>query len=286
MKLIKEYNEEKLLQTQFTGSGLVIVILLVLALIGLGERVLYDLSRSIVGTIGSFGYFDNPRVIAVHGFFIIGLLILTAIVNYAARNKEKYAIALIPYFIMSAVLAVQLAIQLGVYFTQHHNDFQFYLVMSLLVIVSSYAIYHMQSNYKKTDGHKTSSLGLFTVTIVIFALFAFLILGFQKTNTSTGNGIYTDTSRGLIQFRKNPNNSSSAVFRIAQYPEVINQYWNPERSSWQTDPDESLKSNANPLWYCTRWYPGTIATRDYQTETLLAQSGSYYSVLTTECVQP
>ncbi len=210
MELIKSYNEENLFKTEFTGSGWAILILLVLALIGLGERVLYDLARTFASPIGDFGYFNNPQVITVHAFFVVGLLILTLAVNYVfGRKKEKYALALIPYFLASIVLAVQLAIQLGAYFTTHHNNLQFYLVMSLLVVVTSYGIFHIQNNYKKDrDTRQANNTGILAIFVVIFAIFAVLILSFNKNeqipynisqNANTNSyGYYPDASTQSI----------------------------------------------------------------------------------------
>lgn len=190
MELIKKHNEENLFKTQFTDSGIVIIALLVLTLIALFERVLYDLSRTFAGTIGSMGYFDNQKVIIIHALFIIPLLIITMIVNYTVgRRKEKYALILIPYFFTSVFLALQLALQLGVYFTMHHNNLQFYLVMSLLVVVTTYGIYHIQNNYRRPEreGAKGDFVGLWLAVTIIFSLFAFLILSFNDTTTTEQN---------------------------------------------------------------------------------------------------
>lgn len=139
-------EQESLLHYKINpGSGFVIG-LLVLALTGLAERVLYDLSRSFAP--GSLDYFGNLQVIMVHAMLIIPLLIVSVIVNSALGvQKTKYAIVLIPYFVLSIVMALQLALQVAVYFSYHHTQFQFYVVMILLVAICTAAIYYIQSNY-------------------------------------------------------------------------------------------------------------------------------------------
>ncbi|OGE87582.1 MAG: hypothetical protein A3J07_02585 [Candidatus Doudnabacteria bacterium RIFCSPLOWO2_02_FULL_49_13] len=132
------------------GTGFVIT-LLVLALVALGERVLYDLGRLYAPL--PLDYFQNLSVIVVHSFFIIPLLIVSIIVNaLVGHKKEKYAIVLIPYFVLSIVLALQLILQIAIYFGFHHTSFQFYVVMTVLVAVCTIAIFYIQDKYnpKKT----------------------------------------------------------------------------------------------------------------------------------------
>jgi hypothetical protein len=197
MKLIERYDEENLMKTGFTGAGMVIVSLLVLALIALGERVLYDLSHAFAGDIGQYGYIDNPSVIVVHAIFILSLLIISIVLNYVfGRRREKYAIALIPYFVTSMILAVQLAIELGVYFTNHHNNLQFYLVMTLLVLVSSYGIFHVQNNFHRSASRQVNHTALLVVSVVVFGIFALLILSFNqpKKEACLPGGYFQDSS--------------------------------------------------------------------------------------------
>lgn len=129
-----------------TGASGFAVVLLVLVLIGLGERVLYDISRIFVGA--DFDYFNDLSTILAHTLFVMFLIILAVVINVVvSEKKEKYAIVLIPYFVMAITLALQVALEAGVYFYGHHTQFQFYLVMSTLVIVSSMLIYFIQKRY-------------------------------------------------------------------------------------------------------------------------------------------
>lgn len=127
------------------GNGFAIG-LLMLALIALGERVLYDLARIFASP--PLDYFNNLNVIVVHAFFIIPLLIISIVINMLVGSKKaKYAIALIPYFVLSIVLALQLAFQVSIYFAFHHTQIQFYIVMTLLVVITTAAIYYIQDRY-------------------------------------------------------------------------------------------------------------------------------------------
>jgi hypothetical protein len=127
------------------GSGF-ITGLLVLALVALGERVLWDLARVFGGE--PLNYFKNLDIIIVHSFFILPLLIVCILVNVLLREgKQKYAIVLIPYFVLSIVLALQLALQVAVYFTNHHTTLEFYIVMSLMALICTVAIYYIQDRY-------------------------------------------------------------------------------------------------------------------------------------------
>ncbi len=300
MELIKSYNEENLFKTRFTDAGMVILILLVLALLGLGERVLYDLARTSASPIGDFGYFNNSKVIVVQAVFIVGLLILNIIVNYVfGRRKEKFAIALIPYFITSIILAIQLAIQLGVYFTNHHSNLQFYLVMTLLVVVSSYGIFHIQNNYKKVrDTSQANSTGLLAIFIVVFALFAILILSFNddkkvESNTFQNNSYqnnYNDTyiPQDNINQNNNLNNTYSTPTtddtpsmeqknpisyddnypRIMYWPGKVNQHWDVKSQSWMTDADGTSGADIDKLVYCKKFYPDATFVSPYKRETI------------------
>ena len=139
-------QEESIFHYKMTsGSGFVIV-LLVLALIALGERILYDIGRLFA--TAPLDYFDNLDVIVVHSFFIIPLLIVSIIVNLlVGSRKAKYAVVLIPYFVLSIILALQLGLQIAVYFANHHTQFQFYVVMTIVIAVCTYAMYYIQSKF-------------------------------------------------------------------------------------------------------------------------------------------
>lgn len=141
-----QQEHESIFQYQMSfGSGSVIV-LLVLALIALGERILYDIGRTFAQP--PLDYFGNLDVIIVHSFFVIPLLIISIIINLLVGSKKaKYAIVLIPYFVLSIVMALQLALQIAVYFRYHHTQLQFYVVMVIMVVVCTYAIYWIQSKF-------------------------------------------------------------------------------------------------------------------------------------------
>src|SRR5262245_60027364 len=85
---------------KFTPSGVLILTGLVLALIALGERILYDLARFFA--VGPIDYFDNLTVIVVHAFFVIPVLAISAFVNITMPIKDqRYGVVLIPYFAFS-----------------------------------------------------------------------------------------------------------------------------------------------------------------------------------------
>ena len=141
-------NDASIFTTKLTGSGAMIITLLVLSLIALGERVLYDIGR--IFAPAPLDYFSNLNVILVHALFVIPLLIISIVINVAISNhKHKYAIVLIPYYVFSIIMALQLALQMGVYFANHHTTLQFYIVMSVFVAVCTYGIYYIQSKYKE-----------------------------------------------------------------------------------------------------------------------------------------
>jgi len=151
MEITKPQADKSLLHYKFTPAGGLIVVLLVLALIALGERVLYDLARWITSG-GNADYFDNLQVIVMHAIFIIAFLIISIFVNMiVGEKKEKYALALIPYFILSIVLSMQLTLQVAVYFGNHHTNIQFYLVMAALSLVCTVAIYFIQKRFNPTN---------------------------------------------------------------------------------------------------------------------------------------
>ena len=139
-------NSLNLFKYKVSGASGFVLVLLVLVLIGLGERILYDLSRIFVGD--NFNYFNDLSTLLVHTLFVTFLIVVAVVVNITvAEKKEKYAIVLIPYFVMAIALTIQVALEAAVYFYLHHTQFQFYLVMSTLVIVSSMLIYFVQKRY-------------------------------------------------------------------------------------------------------------------------------------------
>ena len=142
-----ENNNSNIFHQKLSPGIGFIVALLVFALVALAERILYDLGRTFAS--GSLDYFGNISVIIIHSFFIIPLLILSVIVNVVVgERKQKYAVVLIPYFVLSIVLALQLIFQVSIYFYNHHNDLQLYLVLIVLNAVCTYAIYEIQRRFQ------------------------------------------------------------------------------------------------------------------------------------------
>ena len=129
-----------------SGSQTFILIFLVLVLIGLAERVLYDLSRTIVGP--TYNYVNDLTTLLLHTVSATVIIVVAVVINVAvAEKKEKYAIILIPYFVTAIALGLQVAIEAAIYFAFHHTPLQFYLVMSTLVLIPSVLIYFIQKNY-------------------------------------------------------------------------------------------------------------------------------------------
>lgn len=141
-----EQNSGSIFSYKITAGSGFIITLLVLALVALGERILYDMARLFA--TGPIDYFSNLNDIVVQSFFIIPLLIVSIAVNVlVGAKKQKYAIVLIPYFVLSIVMALQLIFQVAIYFTFHHTQFEFYVVMTLLVIICTAAIYFIQDRH-------------------------------------------------------------------------------------------------------------------------------------------
>lgn len=139
-------NSSNLFKYKVSGASSFVVVLLVLVLVGLGERVLYDLSRIFVGS--GFNYFNDLSTLFVHTLFVMLLIVVAVVINVlVAERKEKYAIVLIPYFVLAIALTIQVALEATVYFYFHHTQFQFYLIMSTLVIITSLLIYFVQKRY-------------------------------------------------------------------------------------------------------------------------------------------
>lgn len=177
MQFIKETSQKSIFETKFTSSGTIVIGLLTVALIILAQRVLYDVARLFTGdSIGSFGYFDNPQAIWAHVFVIFPILFITLVLNYLfGENKQRHAIFLLPYFITTIIVTAQLIFQLGYYFATHHNDFQFYSVMSLLVVTLSVAIYAIQQKYGTENPQRSEQSALIACIVILF-LFSLLIL--------------------------------------------------------------------------------------------------------------
>lgn len=167
---------------KISGTGGFVLVLLVLVLIGLGERVLYDLSRFFVGP--DFNYVNDLSTLVVHTIFVSILIIVAVVTNVlVSEKKEKYAVVLIPYFVMAVALTIQVAFEAAFYFYEHHTQLQFYLVMSALVIVSTALIYFVQKRYVpiETTGPVNSIFGsigrIVLVAIGIIFIGGLLLVG-------------------------------------------------------------------------------------------------------------
>ncbi len=145
MSLILQENNN-VFKTKFTTAGGFIVVLLGFSLLALAERVLYDAARLFAS--GPLDYFENINVILMHAIIIIMFLVVALFINlYVVENRQKYAISLVPYFIVSIYLSCQLLFQMSVYFYNHHTTFQFYVVMLALIGICTYGIYFVQNKY-------------------------------------------------------------------------------------------------------------------------------------------
>ncbi len=143
MALVTQQNDN-VFKTKFTDVGGFIVTLLGLSLLALAERVLYDTGRLIA--LPPLDYFDNLGVIIVHAVVIICFLVVALILNISlSHRKDRYAVALVPYFVVSIILSMQLLLQVSVYFINHHTTVQFYVVMLALIAVCTYGMYLIQS---------------------------------------------------------------------------------------------------------------------------------------------
>ncbi len=143
MALVTQQNDN-VFKTKFTDVDGFIVTLLGLSLLALAERVLYDTGRLIA--LPPLDYFDNLGVIIVHAVVVICFLVVALILNISlSHRKDRYAVALVPYFVVSIILSMQLLLQVSVYFINHHTTVQFYVVMLALIAVCTYGMYLIQS---------------------------------------------------------------------------------------------------------------------------------------------
>lgn len=183
MNLIKKTNQNNIFATEFTDTGWFLVIFLSLAICALFERLIYDLGRMYGESTYSLPYFQDSKTISIHALIIILFLIVSLSLNYfLAEKKSKYAIILIPYFIVSCILAVQLALQTSVYFYNNHTSFQFYLAMGILAFVLTYGMYYIQDNLRRKNNNLPAP-ALKTLPIAIFIIlvgFVLLTLVFTK----------------------------------------------------------------------------------------------------------
>ena len=162
-------NSSSLFKYKISGASGFAVVLLVLVLVGLGERVLYDLSRIFAGP--QFNYFNDLSTLLVHTLFVTLLIVVAVVVNIAvAEKKEKYAIVLIPYFVLAIALTIQVALEAAVYFYSHHTMFQFYLVMTTLVAVTSMLIYFVQKRFIPVEITRTDSSTKSWTSVIVWIL--------------------------------------------------------------------------------------------------------------------
>lgn len=190
MNLIKKANPNNIFETKFSDTGWFLIIFLSIAICAFFERLIYDLGR-IYGESGeTLPYFQDAKTISIHAIIIILFLIISLSINYfLAERKSKYAIILVPYFVVSCILAIQLAVQTGVYFYFNHTNFQFYLAMSILVFVLTYGMYYIQNSLRRKNNN-ISAPTLKTLPIALFIIlvgFVLLTLVFtkQKVNKNT-----------------------------------------------------------------------------------------------------
>lgn len=129
------------------------IIFLLISLIVLSERALYDIARIFTGP--NFDYFDNLNTILAQAMFIIPVFIFSIILNMLIGEKlKKYAVVVIPYLITSVVLIAQLSIQIVNYFYNHHTNWQLYLVMATLALISSVSIFVIQNKILTVPSEK------------------------------------------------------------------------------------------------------------------------------------
>ncbi len=167
-------ENQSLTKYKMSGVSGFVMVLLVLVLIGLGERVLYDISRLFVGN--DFSYINDLSTLLVHALFVMILIVVAVGINmWVADRKAKYALVLIPYFVMALVLTLQVALEAAVYFYYHHTTFQFYLVMASLIIVTTMLIYLIQKRYTPPEPDAEEATG--AKAFNIFGSAARVILG-------------------------------------------------------------------------------------------------------------
>lgn len=142
------FSSDSFLKTHLgPGQSFVIAILLI-SLIAICERVLFDLSRTIVGS--GYNYLDDLQTIMVHAMFIVPLLVVFIVINIlVGQHKQKYALILMPYFLTTVLLTIQLVAEISVYFSNHHTKLELYVVLVCITFIVSYAIWYVQGLYSK-----------------------------------------------------------------------------------------------------------------------------------------
>lgn len=129
------------------GQGFVVGILVV-SLVAISERILFDLSRTLVGP--GYDYFQNLQTIMLHAVFVVPVFAVFVLANIlAGEHRKKYAIILMPYFVTAMFLVVQLIVEISAYFSNHHTKAQLYIVLICIAFMASYAIWYVQNLYNQ-----------------------------------------------------------------------------------------------------------------------------------------
>ncbi len=249
MQIVNSYSKEGIFKTKFTDSGIAIMGLLILAILALCERLIYDLTRMF--SPDKVDYFGDLQTIIIHAVAIISFLVLSLVVNYlVGAKKEKYAVVLVPYFIVAIVLAIQLSLQVIVYFTNHHTNLQFYAIMSLLVLVSTYSMYYIQKRFNQNEVDASSqffgsasALPCLLGGILIIFVLVMMIFGpkdspsktsLQSNNTYDQYENHGDDQRILNEYQKQQAISEEREYYInynQRFPYVLDQEFSFPASS-------------------------------------------------------
>jgi hypothetical protein len=142
--IIEKYSDESIFKTQFSTLGNVLVGILVVAMVALMEKIIYDVIRKTVTQTPN--YLGDINVITTSALIIVPFLLVALMLGSMAIEKKKNSIVILfPVFATAIILTVQLLLQVSVYFANNHTNAQFYMVMVSLVVVSTYGIYFSKS---------------------------------------------------------------------------------------------------------------------------------------------
>ncbi|MDQ5949614.1 MAG: hypothetical protein QG669_138 [Patescibacteria group bacterium] len=142
--IIEKYSDESIFKTQFSTLGNVLVGILVVAMVALMEKIIYDVIRKTVTQTPN--YLGDINVITTSAMIIVPFLLVALMLGSMAIEKKKNSIVILfPVFATAIILTVQLLLQVSVYFANNHTNAQFYMVMVSLVVVSTYGIYFSKS---------------------------------------------------------------------------------------------------------------------------------------------
>ncbi len=142
--IIEKYSDESIFKTQFSTLGNVLVGVLVVAMVALMEKIIYDVIRKTVTQTPN--YLGDINVITTSAMIIVPFLLIALMLGSMAIEKKKNSIVILfPVFATAIILTVQLLLQVSVYFANNHTNAQFYMVMVSLVVVSTYGIYFSKS---------------------------------------------------------------------------------------------------------------------------------------------